>query len=756
MRQPNQRKGKPAMKILRISLGVSGGFTALVAAATVVVALGACGKNNESWDDGGPGGYTTLADGNRVPNSSLGNQNPDGNANNLFNLPGMMMPDAGSDATMMGMGPPMAVGTVNAQDCNGCRFPNTGAAACNNAPPIQIVYPADTVILPPNLNVISIHWTPYGGGYQLFSVDFSAPPLTDWHILTSCANQTADQQAGGNPSGGCELQIDPVSWSKLVQVNRDASPVTVTVRGTTDGRCISASNSIHINFAKEDLLGTYYYWKSFVTQGQGVGGQIWMKVFGDLNMQEQDVTSNVSAGGSQLQATCNGCHALSRDGTRMVVYSDDNDSDDEYTDVSGSLLDMAPLAMGQPAVQLGTGANPNRMQQGGQPPGFSAINPPASFYVSSNGMPILEAGTPPQGIAGGTSTSNGYPNVVQGTQFSVWDGMGNFSGQTDTGCSAGRPTMPDWSVDGKTVIFVNPQAVASWSLTLTGTATDDDHVFGGSFCTMPYSGMGKFGAASMFLQSQGENNYYPSFSPDSVVTEAGSQPPAFVLFNRVPNKSGQGTNCTGGNSSGFCPNDSFSNPDARLWLMPNMPSATPIDLEKANGSPASSPVSFSNSYPRWAPFVQVYHGNKILWFTFSSTRDYGLDVLNHKNGMYQCYPPDTPEWTGAMHGQTFDPACQQPQIWMAPILFHEGMAANVDPSGVAFWIPYQDATQHNHTAQWTWKPNPPPPIPPDGAPPPCKCSHIYGPCGAANGGCGCCMNEQLQCSGSQSCISVAN
>jgi len=39
------------------------------------------------------------------------------------------------------------------------------------------------------------------------------------------------------------------------------------------------------------------------------------------------------------------------------------------------------------------------------------------------------------------------------------------------------------------------------------------------------------------------------------------------------------------------------------------------------------------------------------------------------------------------------------------------------PVGVAFWIPYQDITQHNHTAQWTWKPNPPPPPPPDGGPP---------------------------------------
>jgi hypothetical protein len=758
MGEPYHVKGTP-MKVPMIGLGVSGGFAAVVAGGLLLIAFGACGKSNESWSDAGPGGgyYVTEADGN-VVYVKPGTANPNDEGGLGLGLPGASTPDAGGDSTIVGAGPPMAIGTVTDQDCPGCRFPTTSAGACKNAPPITILYPADTVILPPNLNEISIHWTPYGAGYQRFSVDFSAPPNTDWHILTSCANQTNDEQVGpgASPSGGCELLVDPVSWSKLVGVNRDLGPVTVTVSGTTDGRCVSTSNPITINFAKEDLLGTYFYWKSFVTQGQGVGGQIWMKDFGDLNMQERDVTSNVTAtGGATLAATCNGCHALSRDGSRMVVYSDDNDSDDEYTDVSGSLLDMTGLPSA-PAKQLGTGANPDRNAQGGQPPGFSAINPPASFYVSSNGFPLLDAGIPPAGVAGGTSTSNGYPSAVAANQFSVWDGMGNFTGPVNTGCNASRPTMPDWSIDGKTVIFVSPASVYNWALWLGGSnANDDDHISGGSFCTMPYMGNGTFGAASMFFQSNGENNYYPSYSPDSDPIppgDAGVKPPAFILFNRVPAKGGAGTNCNGA----FCQNDSFSNPDARLWLMPNQMGGTPIDLEKANGSSASSPVSLSNSYPRWAPFVQVYHGNRILWFTFSSTRDYGLRVLNHKSGMYQCYPPDSPEVPAGAHRSTFDPACQQPQIWMAPILFHEGGSLTADPSGVAFWVPYQDIDQHNHTAQWTWKPNPPPPPLPDGAPPPCSCSHVYEPCGAANA-CGCCPDDKtIKCGGSGKCIPIIN
>jgi hypothetical protein len=93
---------------------------------------------------------------------------------------------------------------------------------------------------------------------------------------------------------------------------------------------------------------------------------------------------------------------------------------------------------------------------------------------------------------------------------------------------------------------------------------------------------------------------------------------------------------------------------------------------------------------------------------------------------------------------------------MAPLTFTEAQSPTADPSGVAFWIPYQDMTTHNHTAQWTWKPNPPPPPVDAGQPPPCTCSMVYGPCGAANGGCGCCDGQQLVCTGSGQCIHPAN
>jgi hypothetical protein len=709
--------------------GKRGGLVAMVALCGALVALYACGSKAPDWGLGADAGSSGP---NGSPSPTGNGNSGAGTGNGGFGAPnGAGFADASGTGSSQGGPAPPAIGSVTATDCAGCTFPPANAPSCpTTAPPIKLVYPPDTVLVPPNLNVISVQWTPYGAPFQRFEVDFSAPTQhTDWHIITACTTQTTDDQSG-TPSGGCELVVDPLSWSKLLGVNRGGSPVTITVRGTTDGTCVSTStNAVHMSFAEEDLLGTYYYWKSTVSSN-GVGGQIWKKLFGDLGSPETDVTSQ------SLGATCNGCHALSRDGSRMVVYSDDDDSDDEYSDVSGSLIDMTtapnPTVIG--GVAGGGGLLGGPRQGGRQPPGFSTINPTASYYVTSNGLPLTAAGAPP-GIFGGFGTT-GYPVAVPANGWSLWDAQkATFVGPLTIG-AAGRPTMPDWSIDGKTVVYVLPAAVASWGGSLFGrTRTDDDHIFGGSLYTVPYTGNGTFGTPAVFLASKNnENNYYPSYSPEM----------SYVIFDRAPYDASAGS--LAGCSGGFCPNDSFSNPAARLMLVANAAGSTPIDLEKANDSPAAAPVRLSNSYPRWAPFVQTYHGQKLLWFTFSSTRDYGVRVLNHKSGMYQCYPADAAETPGAPHGGSFAAACQEPQLWMAPINLSEAQA-NTDPSRVAFWIPYQDIKTHNHTAQWTWQAPKPPPGPG------CVCSKVYGPCGAANA-CGCCTGQQLTCNGNNQCIST--
>jgi hypothetical protein len=619
--------------------------------------------------------------------------------------------DGGAEADVEGG----AIGTVTAPDCPGCSFPPAGASPCSSAPSIKIMYPPDGALLPPNLGVLSVQWVPYGTPFERFEVELTqtaeAPP-TDWRIVTACSAQTTDSQ--GQASAGCETAVDPASWSAVAAANRGGGAITITVRGTTDGVCASTSeNSIRISLSEQDVLGTYFYWKTY-SDAHGTGGQLWGKAFGDPTAPEQQLLSPA------LQTLCVGCHAISRDGSRMLLFAVD-DTDADYEGLGGTALSLSGWPA-QPPTELAADAG-----AGTQPPGWTAFSPAADAYVTSNGLPCTTSG----GLCA-QSEVGVYPGPVAANDFSLWNGgTAGFAAAVSMAAPGIRPTMPEWSVDGTSVVYVQPSAVGSWD---GSRRNDDDHVFGGSLYTSAYMGNGAFGPPGALVVSKGENNYYPSYSPDV--------PASYVLFDRAPLDTSVSTltGCNGVIPKATCPNDSFANPAARLMLVPNATGGAPIDLEAANGSPAAIHGPLSNSFPRFLPFVQTYEGKTLMWLSFSSTRDYGLRVLNHKDGMYPCYPPDSLEWPGSQHNNVIDPACQQPQLWIAPVLFRPGQPPEMDPSGVAIWLPYQDITTHNHMATWSWA----------AASGSCQCSMSGAACGPANGGCGCCHG--LVCSGEGACL----
>jgi hypothetical protein len=564
-------------------------------------------------------------------------------------------------------------GTFQGPDCmgGGCgMFPPDNAPQCTatNITP-QIYYPNDGVLLPPNMEVVAVHFTPFPAGppvlpIQEFEIDFENA-ATDVRVVTKCATQLMDTAPTPAATGGCEYKLDPTVWDFIAKSNRGGDAVKITVRATTDGMCATSStNSVNIAFGEQDVNGGIYYWKSSITAG-GVGGNIWAKAFGNAVPEEQ--LTGV-AGTNLANATCFGCHALSKDGKRMTVNFDDADSDDEYADVTHTLMD---------AVSKNSLDGHNTYGQ--FQPGFQAITPDVSTYVATNGLP-----------SGASNT------------FFMYDAMTGAAlapatatiGPAMVGTAAARPTMPDWAPDGKSILFVQPNHVGSWD---SNSRNDDNHVFGGSIYSAPYDPAAKtFGMPTAIVTSMGENNYYPGYSPDG----------SFIVFNRVPmqtvtNPISGRPDCMGTGAQVLCPNDSFSNPKARVMLLSTKAGAMPVDAENANGSPAASPVDVSNSWPRWSPFIQAYKGDKLLWVTFSSTRDYGLRVRNHKTGMFQCYPSDSLQQAGASHGSAFDANCQQPQIWMAAVNLSHLEFNSTDPSFVAFWLPFQDDLKHNHTAQWT-------------------------------------------------------
>ncbi|HEY6459881.1 MAG TPA: hypothetical protein VIY73_07005, partial [Polyangiaceae bacterium] len=156
--------------------------------------------------------------------------------------------------------------------------------------------------------------------------------------------------------------------------------------------------------------------------------------------------------------------------------------------------------------------------------------------------------------------------------------------------------------------------------------------------------------------------------------------------------------------------------DVKIMHFPPQAGDVPLDLKSLNVA-----TGLTNSWPRWSPAPTSYHGKAVLWVTFSSNRDYGLHLKNTVNGYPQGSPLATDGGNPAMsfdnyyppEGPTYDqpqPASKQnitfdayaaPQIWMAAIIIDPDRTLDsTDRSFPAFWLPFQDVTAHNHSAQW--------------------------------------------------------
>ena len=520
--------------------------------------------------------------------------------------------------------------------CPGCTaFPPDTTPACGAGITPTVVYPPENVLLPPNMNVIETEFTT-AAGLALFEVDFQNS-MTDVRVETQC-NPITDTRGYGTE--GCSYSLDPQVWNYVAQTNRGGEPVNITVRGTdAAGSCIGVSNTQHVSFASEDLVGGIYYWQSIVVGAvAGKAGGIFRKDFGDPTALGFPFLTPASGSNK-----CYGCHFLSRDGARMTVESDDADSDDEYNDVTTQLMAIAGTA----GTTVATGL----------PPGFTTFAPLDARLLASDGRGTID---PPvffqsSGLSGAALANASFPS---------------FAGK--------RVTQPDWAWDGTYVYFVVPGVIP-----LAGyTKKDDEHFSGGSIYRMSWNATtGVFGSPQPIVTSASadENDYYPAISPDG----------GYLMFDKA-----LGTNLEG--------HDSFNNPNARLYAFPLATTHPPIELANADGGgvaglsnswPRWSPfVSYyKNHQLLWVTFSSTrdygYH-----------VQNQG--VPSAKGGpLVNCYPPDSPENPTGSHTDPLPPNCNQPQIWMAAIDL-DALAAGQDGSYPAFWLPFQDVTAHNHIAQW--------------------------------------------------------
>jgi hypothetical protein len=535
--------------------------------------------------------------------------------------------------------------------CDGCAaFPGQGATACTpqtlGAP--TLVYPPDGVLLPPNMNVLEVQWVPPATGTaSLYEVDFTNG-VTNVLVETPCNSITSVR---GVANVGCALTLSQTEWNDIAATNANGDPVKVTVRATpSGGQCVTSSpQSVNVAFAKENLTGGIYYWQSATYGGvAGTTGGVYFHDFGSFDPVPTPFWTSGATG------TCVGCHTLSKDGVRMALMNDDPDADDEYGDVHTLTMDVATRTV--------VGAN----KYG---PGFQT-------YSHDHGLEIVS------NFKQGNNTSFGVWNG-DGTTLLATDCLPGTTAQANGMCQAGPGstpqygTQPNLSWDDKTLVYVSAGVANGMS---TISMAGDHHFLGGSLWSGAFDPTAHtLTAFTQLLGATGSQSfYYPDQSVDG----------NWIVFN-------ENDDASAANNDGDC----FYNRQSRVKIMhfPQKTGDQPLELAKldvANG--------LTNSWPRWSPVVQTYKNHQILWVTFSSNRDYGLRLVN--TGFDNYYPPESPSYDqpqpASKQGVTFDDYAA-PQIWMAAIVVDTDRSLDAtDRSFPAFWLPFQDVTAHNHSAQW--------------------------------------------------------
>jgi len=254
---------------------------------------------------------------------------------------------------------------------------------------------------------------------------------------------------------------------------------------------------------------------------------------------------------------------------------------------------------------------------------------------------------------------DGNPNKKGPSNLMIFDGTTGMVTRTiDLGGL--RADHPDWSKNTS-----GPETIAFTSVDPTAPVTDQRPATGG----IDYVRLSNndWGAPQTLVPSQlGKNRYYPNIAPDGnlVVYDESTCTNGTPTLGQAPDKS--------------CDGDTDATATIYLTSLGGLP---PVALTAANspGVADNGQTALTNSFPKWAPFVQnLDEMNHLIWLTFSSTRMYGLRS------------PPAP----ASHDETDIGTL----IWMVGV--NPGVGGN-DPSYAAFCLPFQDVTTSNHIAQWT-------------------------------------------------------
>jgi hypothetical protein len=429
-----------------------------------------------------------------------------------------------------------------------------GAVSAARAP--VLAYPNNHTMLPPNLRTLEVHWMPGSASNTLYEISFKSALATITYY-TRCGG------GAGFQSGACAFLLDQDGYAYLAESNKGAGDVQLGIRATDDtGTGVGQSAIFDIQFSENTVNGGLYYWNVSATAIMRVD-------FGNPNSTPERY---LAPGQDGMSGTCVGCHALSRDGTKLVAsLGGQNDGRLVYIDdLTKAKTDPTWLTQGN-----GTAAasSTNKVQ-------FASFNPSGSQFVAVYGD---------------------NPDSTSDRQ-KLWFADGNTGLRISSQQLTFKPDHPDWSPDGKTIAFTH----VGDGTTTTQRPTDS------SIDMITANGTSWNDPVNVVPEASGLNRYNPSFVPDS----------SFMYYSEsscaVGDVDGSGNRC-----------DADADFSATTWVAPPKAAATPIHLANAAapGVADGANIYLGDTFPRSAPFQTINNAGKLFWFTAASRRAVGLRTV---------------------------------------------------------------------------------------------------------------------------------